>query len=62
MVFSMQLNNVIPIKPDINNFWSLETIGINEEIENLDDLKAVEIFEKTIKFITKNVLKEKLKI
>ena len=38
-------------KPNLEHFWSLESIGINESPLTVDDDQAIDSFNKTIKFV-----------
>ena len=44
------VDECIPMKPPIENYWNLETIGINEPPDKNDDIKAMENFDNTVKF------------
>ncbi|XP_070550260.1 uncharacterized protein [Ptychodera flava] len=40
----------LPIKPNLDDFWNLETIGIKDSYQESDDDKALQHFNQTIKF------------
>ena len=37
-------------KPNLEQFWNLEFIGITDSLRTLDDDKALESFEKTVRY------------
>ena len=46
---SMFIENSLPVKPNIEEFWKLETIGIKDSPYEADDGLATERFNKTVK-------------
>ncbi|MCG7879158.1 MAG: reverse transcriptase domain-containing protein [Candidatus Thiodiazotropha endolucinida] len=40
----------LPSKPDLEDFWKLEAIGISENMENTDDERAMKNFRDTLTF------------
>ena len=47
---SMFIENSLPVKPNLEEFWKLETIGIKDSPYEADDDVAIERFNKTVKF------------
>ena len=40
----------LPVKPDLDNFWNLETIGINDSPVDPQDTEALKVFHETLKY------------
>ncbi len=43
------VDEVLPIKPNLEDFWNIESIGIVDEPENTDDEIAMQKFQDTLK-------------
>ena len=44
------VDTVVPRKPDLEDFWALESIGITDDPESNDDGTAMAKFRDTLKF------------
>lgn len=44
------IDSLIYSKPDLTDFWNLESIGITEHNENKGDSKAMKVFKETLQF------------
>lgn len=44
------IDSLIYSKPDLTDFWNLESIGITEHDENKGDSKAMKVFKETLQF------------
>ncbi|CAC5400239.1 unnamed protein product [Mytilus coruscus] len=50
------INKSMPIKPSLEDFWNLETIGISEPSENSNDTKALEKFNNSVEYTNERYL------
>ena len=40
----------LPVKPDLDNFWNLETIGINDSQVDPQESEALKVFHETLQY------------
>lgn len=45
-----QLDKDLPVHPNLEDFWNMESIGIRDDIHNSDDEIAMENFRQTVRF------------
>ncbi|CAC5402676.1 unnamed protein product [Mytilus coruscus] len=50
------IDKSMPIKPPLEDFWNLETIGISEPSENSNDTKALEKFNNSVEYTNERYL------
>ena len=44
------IDTVIPTRPDLEDFWNVEGIGITDNLNCSEDKRALEQFSETLKF------------
>lgn len=45
-----QPDSVVPVKPNLDDFWNMESIGIRSDLQNSDDESALQTFRESLKY------------